>query len=74
MIGMGDMEQVQKLINQLGKEIRILIRQAIEISYFSRGAISYYDVLNMSAGERDIATDFLEDRLKQASKMPFPVY
>lgn len=74
MIYLGNMEEVAKMIETLGNQIRAIIHNALELSYFSRGAWSYYDVLNMSAAERDIASDFVNKRLELAGKMPFPVF
>jgi hypothetical protein len=74
MIRAGDMVAVQKLIRRLGKEIEMLIKSAIEISYYSRGAWSYESVLRMSQAEREIAVEFINDRLKSQAKSMFPVY
>lgn len=74
MIRTGDGEKINKLIASLGREIKMIIRSAFELSYFSRGAWRYEDVLNMSAGEREIASEFINKRLEQASKMSFPVF
>lgn len=74
MIGAGDMRAVQMLIQKLGNEIKSLIKSAIEISYYSRGAWQYEQVLAMSAGERELAVEFINERLKLASKMMFPVF
>ena len=68
------MERVQSFITQLGREIRMIIRNALELSYFSRGAWQYEAVLEMTAGEREIAADFINKRLEIASKMPHPVF
>ena len=68
------MERVQAFIAQLGREIRIIIRNALELSYFSRGAWQYEAVLEMTAGEREIASEFINKRLEQASKMTHPVF
>ena len=74
MIRAGDMMAVQKHIMRLGGEIKQLVRSAIEISYYSRGAWSYQQVLMMSQAEREIAVDFVNERLKVAAKSMFPVY
>lgn len=74
MIRAGEMRAVQTLMQRLGAEIKSLIKSALEISYFSRGAWSYETVLAMSAGERELAVDFINDRLKIAAKQTFPVY
>lgn len=74
MIKTGDGPRISGLITQLGKEIKIIIRGAMELSYFSRGAWTYESVLNMSAGERQIASEFINKRLEEASKMQHPVF
>ena len=68
------MERVQGFIAQLGKEIRNIISNALELSYFSRGAWQYEAVLAMTAGEREIAAEFINKRLEQAAKMSHPVF
>ena len=74
MISTRNMEAVQRLIIRLGAEIKQLVKGALEISYFSRGSWSYHQVLAMSQGEREMATDFINERLKIASKSAYPVY
>lgn len=74
MIQSGQTDEIEKMIRLLGNQIRGIIRDALELSYFSRGAWSYYDVLNMSSGERDIAAEFINKRLEIAGKMPNPVF
>lgn len=74
MINAGDMRAVQSLIHRLGIEIKGLITNALHISYFSRGGWQYETILAMSAGEREMAVEFVNDRLKAAGKMPFPVF
>lgn len=74
MIQSGDMTAVQRHIVRLGKEIKIIVRSAFEISYYSRGAWQYNQVLQMSKAERDLATEFIEERLEIAKKSTFPVF
>lgn len=74
MIQAGDMTAVQRLIMKLGIEIKALIKLALEISYYSRGAWSYHQVLMMSQAEREMALEFINERLKVAAKQMFPVY
>ena len=74
MIRAGNMEAVGKLIKRLGAEIKGIVKSALEISYYSRGGWSYSEVLNMSQGERELAVEFINERLKVAAKQMFPVY
>lgn len=74
MIRNGDMVAVQRLIGRLGSEVRGIIKSSLEISYYSRGAWTYHQVLMMSQGEREMASEFINERLTAASKQMFPVY
>lgn len=74
MINLGDMDAVRKLIARLGQEIKGIVKSALEISYYSRGAWSYHQVLMMSQAEREMAVDFINERLKIASKSMYPIY
>lgn len=74
MIRAGDMSKIQGHIMALGKEVRAMIKSSFEISYFSRGAWTYQDVLQMCAAEREIALEFINKRLEIASKMAYPVF
>lgn len=62
------------MINSLAIDTRNLLKGAIEISYFSRGAWSYDLVLQMSPLERDLAIEFINKRLETASKSAYPIY
>ena len=74
MIRAGNMGEVQKLIIRLGHEIELLVKSALEISYYSRGAWPYHQVLLMSQGERELAVNFVNERLQIAAKSMHPVY
>jgi len=74
MIMSGDASRVTDMINSMALDVRNLLKSAVEIAYFSRGAIPYETVLGMSAVERDIAVEFINKRLELAAKSPFPVY
>ena len=74
MIRTGKMDKVQRHIAVLGNEIKRILHEAIELSYFSRGAWPYETVLNMTAGERDIASSFINKRLEVEAKRTTPVY
>ena len=68
------MGAVQRLILRLGSEIRSIVKSSLEISYFSRGAWGYEQVLHMTQAEREMAVEFINERLKIASKSMYPVF
>lgn len=69
MIRSGDMAAVSRLIRILGIEAKNTIKSVLEISYWSRGAWSYEEIMRMSAAERSLAVEFLDDRFEKAKKM-----
>jgi len=62
------------MFKALGREVEDLIDDAIQISYFMRGAISYEGVLERTPGERQRIGKFIEKRLDAESKSPHPIY
>ena len=62
------------MINSMARDTRSLLRQAVEIAWFSRGSIQYESALAMSPLERDIAIEFVNERLEAQKKSPHPVY
>jgi len=62
------------MINNMGIDVRNLLKSAYEIAYFSRGGVDYHQVLRMTPLERDLAVDFINKRLEAAAKMPFPIF
>lgn len=74
MIMSGDSVRISEMINILGKDTRNLIKQALDIAWFSRGSIQYHSALLMCPLERDIAVQLVNERLDAQKKNPHPVY
>jgi len=74
MIISGDNGRISEMINSMATDVRNLLNSAIEIAYFSRGALPYQTVLQMSPLERDLAIKFINKRLEIAAKSSHPVY
>jgi hypothetical protein len=74
MIITGDTSRISEMINSMALDVRNLLKTSIEISYFSRAAITYEKVLHLSALERDLWIEFINKRLEIAAKSPFPVF
>lgn len=58
----------------LQRESERLIDSIIGLIYFMRGALSYTEAMNMSFAERTIVNSFIETRLEQEGKNPYPNY
>ena len=44
------------------------------MTWYMRGGVSYTDVLNMSADERDAITEIIEDNLETTKKTSMPFF
>lgn len=67
----GDGKMIKQAIQKMLSDSKEIIRSALELSYFSRGAWKYETVMMMSAVERDLAFDLLKERQEALSKNPF---
>jgi len=62
------------MIDGMAKDVRSLLKQAVEIAWYSRGSIQYETALAMSPLERDITIEFVNNRLDGQKKSMNPVY
>lgn len=74
MIMLGESSRIAEMINSLARDVRNLLKQAVEIAWFSRGSIQYSQALCMSPIERDITVEFVNSRIESQKKSQFPVY
>lgn len=68
-----DPEGVQKLLDDMENECTEIKKNALSLSWYMRGGISYEDVLNMSQEERRSINEIIESNIKvtKDSKLPF---
>jgi hypothetical protein len=66
-------EDIQALIDGMEKEAAEIKKSALKFSWFMRGGMSYEDVLNTSAEERELISNLIEENLEttKTSKLPF---
>lgn len=68
MIISGDSSRITDMINSFGQDVRNLLKQAVDIAWYSRGSIQYETALAMSPLERDIATELVNKRIEAQQK------
>ncbi len=59
------------MIDRLALETKSLIKVCQQIATYSRGGMNYHIALQMSAFERDLAIEDINERLEVAAKTPF---
>lgn len=56
------------------RERKNLIKSVFQLIYFMRGAVQYPTAMNMSLIERQLAMEFIEDRLDAERGKMNPIY
>lgn len=62
------------MIDSMAYDVRNLLKQAIEIAWYSRGSIQYEAALHMSPIERDLAIELVNKRIEGQKKSMSPIY
>jgi hypothetical protein len=68
------MTEIGQLMRRLGQEVESLVDNCLQLSWYSRGGWPYHTVLKMTAGERDLAFNFINKRMEAQAKSSYPVY
>jgi hypothetical protein len=68
-----DHEGVKKLIDDMESECAAIKKNALSMSWYMRGGVTYEDVLNMSTMEREEIKKIIDSNLDvtKKSQMPF---
>ena len=71
---LGEVGDIRRMFEQMHNEQRRIMKSVIELVYFMRGSIQYDDMMKRSLIERDLITEFLNDRLEIEAKKMHPNY
>jgi len=67
-------EKIQKLIESYEKAIRDIKKNAMTMAWYMRGGMTYEDIMNMSASEREQINELIESNLETTKKTQKPFY
>lgn len=70
----GSQDEIISMFKRLQYDAKELIKSCISLAYFMRGSIPYEEMLRRTHIEREMITEFINDRLEQESKRMHPVY
>ncbi len=62
------------MFGRMSRERTRIIKSVVQLVYFMRGSIQYNDMMNMSFVEREIISNFIEERLENENKKMYPNY
>lgn len=69
-----DSDGVVKMIDQMEKESNDIRQEAIKMSWYMRGGISYEQALNLSQTERKIISELIKENLDTTKKSGLPFF
>jgi hypothetical protein len=69
-----DSDGVVKMIDQMEKESNDIRQEAIKMSWYMRGGVSYEQALNLSQTERKIISELIKENLDTTKKSGLPFF
>jgi hypothetical protein len=67
-------EAISDLIDNMDKDCQQIRREALKMSWFMRGGISYDQVLTLSIQEREIINELINENLETTKKSGLPFF
>jgi hypothetical protein len=62
------------LLDDYEKEVKGIKKAALSLSWYTRGGVSYEDVLNMSTEERQLINEMADDHFETTKKTQLPYF
>lgn len=67
-------DEIVSLLNEYDRETKAIKKDALKLSWFMRGGLTYEDVMTLSSYERDWVGDLIKDNLETTKKSGMPFY
>ena len=69
-----DSDSINSLVEQMEKDTDSIRQEALKITWYMRGGISYEAALNLSSGERKIINEIIKENLETTKKSGLPFF
>ena len=67
-------DQIAEMIEQMEKETDTIRQEALKMSWYMRGGVSYAQALHLSTAERKSLNDLIKDNLETTKKSGLPFF
>ena len=71
---MSDSDQIIKMLEQMEKETVDIRQEALQMSWYMRGGLSYEQALNLSYNERLMINELIKENLDTTKKSGLPFF
>ena len=69
-----DSEHIVKMIDQFEEDANSIRQEAIKMTWYMRGGLSYNDALNLSVAERKMIGGLIKENLETTKKSGLPFF
>ena len=69
-----DNSEIVEFVESYEKEINSLRKNALKMTWYMRGGLSYDDAMMLSAAERDMINKLIEENLETTKKSGLPFF
>ena len=69
-----DSDKIAKMIDQMDNDITGIRQEAMQMSWYMRGGISYEQALQLSSAERDIISKIIKENMDTTKKSGLPFF
>ena len=70
----SDSDQIVKIVDQMEKECNDIRQEALQMSWYMRGGLSYDHALQLSVGERKLINKLIKENLETTKKSGLPFF
>ena len=67
-------EQIGAMVENMEKECKDIRREAIKMTWYMRGGLTYEHAMSLSSQEREIVGDLIKDNLETTKKSGLPFF
>jgi len=69
-----DSESIAELVDQMEKDTNSIRQEALKITWYMRGGVSYEAALNLSSAERALVNAIIKDNIETTKKSGLPFF
>ena len=67
-------EQISIMVDQMDKETVDIRREALQLSWYMRGGVTYDQALRLSVSERTLISELIKENLETTKKSGLPFF
>jgi len=67
-------DDIEKLVKSLDEEVKNIKSNALRLSWYMRGSLSYTDAMNLSPTETQLINQLIDDNLETTKKSGLPFF